>query len=267
MSEKKIIEKTLEPITKTRIKEALKTLGIQAQDCVLVHASLSSMGWVVGQEVTVIEALQEALSEGTLMMPSHSVGNSDPADWVNPPVPKSWIQTIYDHMPAFDPEKTPTRGMGRIAELFRRWPGVVRSNHPQTSFSAWGKAKTSLTQPHALTPMFGEASPLAHLLKEEGYVLLLGVGYDSCTLLHLAEFRAQVLEEKMTGCALIENGKRRFKKYLDFDYDDEDFLKLGEAFEQAHVVKKTILGNATLTLLDANALMAFAVPWLKAHRT
>ncbi len=266
MSEKKIIEQTLEPITKPRIKEALKMLGIKPQDCVLVHASLSSIGWVVGQEVTVIEALQETLNEGTLMMPSHSSANSDPADWENPPVPKSWIQTIYDHMPAFDPKKTPTRGMGRMAELFRRWPEVVRSSHPQTSFSAWGKAKTRLTTPHALTPMFGETSPLAHLLEENGYVLLLGVSYDSCTLLHLAELRAHVLKEKMTGCALIENGERKFKKYLDFDYDDEDFLKLGEAFEQIHEVKKVTLGNATLTLLDANAFMAFAVPWLKAHR-
>lgn len=266
MSEKKIIENTGEPITKPHITAALKALGIQAHDCVLVHSSLSSMGWVVGQEVTVLEALLETLHEGTVMMPSHSTGNSDPADWENPPVPSHWIQTICDHMPAFDPEKTPPRGMGRIAELFLRWPGVVRSHHPQVSFSAYGIAKTRLTGTHPLTPMFGEESPLAHLLKENGYVLLLGVGYDSCTLLHLAEFRANVLEEKMTGCALNENGVRTFKKYLEFDHSDEDFLLLGAAFEQTHEVKKTTLGNATLTLIDANTLMTFAVPWLKAHR-
>lgn len=71
--------------------ESFYALGLKSDDTVLVHSSLSSIGWVVGQEVTVIEALLESLPQGTLMMPSHSAGNSDPADWENPPVPKSWI--------------------------------------------------------------------------------------------------------------------------------------------------------------------------------
>lgn len=266
MSEKTVIERTKEPITKKHILESLKRLGIQPNDTLLVHSALSSLGWVVGQEVSVIQALLEALPEGTLMMPTHSAGNSDPADWENPPVPEAWIPVIYEHMPAFDPALTPTRGMGRIPELFRTWPGVMRSSHPQTSFSAHGPKASTLTSPHALTPMFGDDSPIAALVRDNGKILLFGVGYDSCTTLHYSELLAGVLPLKSTGCALYEEGQRIFKKYLDYDYDSDDFAALGEAYEATHTVSKTTLGNATLRLVDAADLVAFGTTWLKAHR-
>lgn len=169
-------------------------------------------------------------------------------------------------MPAYDPAKTPTRGMGRIPELFRSWAGVVRSSHPQTSFSACGTNTKNLLEPHALTPMFGEQSPIAALVRAEGKILLLGVGYDSCTALHYSEILAKVLPEKSTGCAVIENGQRMFKKYLDYDYDSDDFAALGEAYEASHKVAKTTLGNATLRLIDAASLVAFGTYWLKENR-
>ncbi len=72
-------------------------------------------------------------------MPAHSGDLSDPGYWENPPVPQDWWPVIRETMPAFDPARTPTRGMGRIAELFRTWPGAIRSNHPVDSFAALGK--------------------------------------------------------------------------------------------------------------------------------
>lgn len=266
MSEKTVIERTKEPITKQHIIESLHSLGLKPHDTVLVHSALSSIGWVIGQEVTVIEALLESLPQGTLMMPSHSAGNSDPEDWENPPVPKSWIPVIYDHMPAYDPAKTPTRGMGRIPELFRTWPGVSRSAHPQTSFSAHGPNTRGLLEPHDLTPMFGEHSPIAALVRAKGKILLLGVGYDSCTTLHYSEVLAGVLPLKSTGCALMENGQRVFKKYFDYDYDSDDFEALGQAYETHTTVAKVTLGNATLRLIDAASLVAFGTTWLKENR-
>ena len=64
-------------------------------------------------------------------MPMHSSDLSDPADWHNPPVPDLWWEVIRDTMPAFDPDLTPTCGMGIIPDTFPKQQGVLRSFHPQ----------------------------------------------------------------------------------------------------------------------------------------
>jgi len=48
-----------------------RDLGIKTGDCLLVHSSLSKIGYVNGGAETVIEALTAAIGpEGTLLMPS-----------------------------------------------------------------------------------------------------------------------------------------------------------------------------------------------------
>lgn len=139
MSEYASVERAQRPETVSTLVSSFRTLGLTASDTVIVHASLSSMGWVCGGAETVIEALLEVLgSDGTLVMPTHTAGNTDPKRWANPPVPEAWWPIIRENMPAFDPAKTPSRDMGVIAETFRTWPGVVRSNHPIGSFCARG---------------------------------------------------------------------------------------------------------------------------------
>jgi aminoglycoside 3-N-acetyltransferase len=105
-------------------------------------------------------ALLDAVGpEGTLVMPTHSGDLTDPAGWVNPPVPKSWWAAMRDQMPAYDQALTPTRGMGVIADAFRHLPGGIRSTHPTVSAAAFGSMAASIVSHHELDHGLGEASP------------------------------------------------------------------------------------------------------------
>jgi aminoglycoside 3-N-acetyltransferase len=267
MSEVDIISKTKEPNTVNSIYRDLTGLGIVNGDILLVHSSLSSLGWVCGGAQSVITALLSAVGdEGTLVMPAHSGDWSDPAEWRNPPVPDEWIHIIYENMPAYRPEITPTRGMGRIAELFRIFPETVRSNNPLLSFCANGRLSIHITDNHPLTPQLGIDSPLGKLYGLKAKVLLLGVGYDSCTSFHLAESLMEEMPVKRTGTAMLVDGVRVWKWFDDFAYDSDDFESIGKEFEEKHSIKKGMVGNAECRLFEMKDGVDFAREWLLKNR-
>lgn len=161
-------------VTTSHICQGLKSLGISAGATVCLHASLSRLGFVIGAQRALVEGVLRAIGDnGTLMMPAFSGDLSDPAEWQHPAVPTEWIQEIRAETPPYDPERTPTRGIGSVAEYFRRLPGVLRSPHPQSSFSAYGMEAAALVDYHPLDNRFGPASPLGRLVEMRGYVLLL----------------------------------------------------------------------------------------------
>ncbi|MCA9642384.1 MAG: AAC(3) family N-acetyltransferase, partial [Myxococcales bacterium] len=164
MSEEDAIAKAETPATVASLEADLRAIGLAAGQVVLVHSSLSALGWVAGGAQAVVEALLNVLTDaGTLVMPAYSTGNSEPTHWREPPVPEAWWQIIRDQMPAFDRKRTPTREMGAIAELFRTWPDARRSDHPACSFAAWGRYAHAITAEHRLNSSFGEDSPLARV--------------------------------------------------------------------------------------------------------
>lgn len=80
-----------EPVTEQSLAEDLRALGVGREMVVLVHSSLSALGWVCGGPVAVVRALLWALgADGTLVMPAHSGGLSDPSLWRSPPAPAAW---------------------------------------------------------------------------------------------------------------------------------------------------------------------------------
>lgn len=256
-------------VLKEDILNVLQIVGLSAGKTVMVHTSLSALGFVCGGAQTVIEALLETVGdEGTIMMPTQSWKNLDPSTGVHWEEPESWWQTIRDNWPAYSKDITPTNTMGAVAEMFRKWPGALRSDHPARSVAAKGKYAHYLTENHDLSNIFGDGSPIGKLYELDGYVLLIGVGYDKNTSLHLADVRAEYpgKHETTEYSAITENGQRVWKAYSTLSVDGEDFEAIGKAFEQNCIVWKATLGNAQITLMRQRDLVDFAVQWIERNR-
>jgi len=268
MSELDVVSGTAVPSTRRSLGANLQSLGVRPGMIVIVHVSLSSLGWVCGGAVAVIQALLDAVGDaGTLVMPSHSGDLSDPSSWVNPPVPRDWWQTIRDELPAYDPLITPTVGLGRVAEVFRRWPGALRSAHPVMSFSARGPRALDIVGSHELSFSLGNGSPLARLHELDASVLLLGVGHDRNTSLHLAEYRAGIRPERGCGAPLLVDGRRVWHSYRDIELDDDAFLAIGHDFEERMQVRLGRVGAAQARLFSQREIVGFAASFLRTgHR-
>jgi aminoglycoside 3-N-acetyltransferase len=152
--------------------------------------------------------------------------------------------------------------------MFRKWKGTLRSEHPARSVAAWGKYAKHLTDNHDLSNIFGEGSPLSKLYDLDGYVLLIGVGYDKNTSLHLADVRANYPSKHncIEHSAIMENGKRVWKAYETLFVDGEDFEQIGSALEKSCKVEKISLGNGTLTFMKQRELVDFAIKLIEANR-
>ncbi len=148
---------------------AFEGLGLCAGMKVQLHSSLSSLGWVDGGADTVLDALTEVITpEGTLMLPSFNHG------------------APYTLGEIFDVRATPTTN-GKIPDTFWRRADVCRGVNPTHPFAAWGKDAAYYVTHDQEAPTMGKGSPLDRLMRDGGYVLLLGVGYRANTFHHLVE--------------------------------------------------------------------------------
>lgn len=89
MNEEKVIQKTDSmPLTVKTLKSAFSHLGVQPGMVLVLHSSLSSLGWVCGGPVAVILALEDLLGgDGTLVMPAHSGSMTDQVSGATLPSP------------------------------------------------------------------------------------------------------------------------------------------------------------------------------------
>lgn len=267
------------PVTRPSLEADLRQLLDRIEGpmpSVLTHISLSSLGWVCGGEQTLLEALLAATAKHiTLVMPAFTSQLTEPSYWVAPPAPEEWWPTIREQLPPFDPTLSPVRGLGRLPELFRNHPTSIRSSHPHVSFAASGPHALSFLASHPLDDGFGMMGPLGRLYKENGWVLMLGTKYSSCTTLHLAERLADFPGKwwREEGAPILnERGQRTWVKLesLETEVGVDDFDQVGEAFEASEPdpadFYKGEIARATVRLIRAKALVDFAVGWFETHR-
>ncbi len=269
MSEVDTITPDTLPLTVDTLAEQFAACGLAAGQTVVVHTSMSKMGWIAGGPVAVIRALQRVLTpSGTLMMPTFTTDNTDPAYWQHPPVPAHWLPIIRAEAPAYEPAFTPTRKMGVVAELFRTLPGVLRSNHPIGSLAAAGAQAAYLTGDHRLTEEFGPTSPLGRLYELDGYVMLIGVGHGNNTSLHMAETRARWPGKKFVrqGTAMLVDGQRQWVEFEEVDYNDDDFATIGAAYEAEQDIPRGRVGAAEVRCMKQRPLVDYAIQWIERNR-
>lgn len=256
-------------LTKEDLIKDFKKCGLSKGQSVIVHTSLSSLGYVVGGAEVLIRALLEIVgTEGTIMMPTQTWKNLDPEKGVHFDVPERYHDIIRKHWPAYDKRITPPLNMGKAAEMLAFWPGVERSDHPARSFACVGKNAKYITENHDLSNIFGIGSPLHKLYELNGKILLIGVGYNKNTCFHLAESIADFKSKKFTveHSAIMINGKREYVAYKTQDVDDCDFIKIGEDYDKDANVKVHKIGNADVRFLDVRNIVDYTIKWMEKNR-
>ena len=224
-----------------------RDLGIKTGDCLLVHSSLSKIGYVNGGAETVIEALTAAIGpEGTLLMPSF-------------PAPGRNLDYLRNH-PVFDVRHTPS-AMGVITETFRCMQGVIRSIHPTDPVCAKGPMAEQLTEGHFGQPTpYNAQSPFRKLVDAGGKILMLGTTLNGAgTSLHTLEdavnFPFPVYMPDAIPCQVIDAQGRSHSVSTRVHNPEYSARRNCDAllpyFEKQGVVRHGKVGEASAMLFDA----------------
>jgi aminoglycoside 3-N-acetyltransferase len=258
-------------LSSTDIAQDLRALGLEAGRTLLLNASLRVMGSVAGGAATVVQAVRDVLGPaGTLVVPTTTAENSDTSRAYLASVAgltPAQARAHRDGMPPFDRATTPATGAGRIAEEIRTTQGAIRSAHPQSSFAAVGPLARSLMRGHRIDCHLGEESPLGKLYVAGAWVLLLGVGFSSCTPLHLAEYKYLPSPPLRTyRCVVRYRGRRLWRAYRDVVLDDSDFEVIGEVLDKNMDMHRGYIGNAESRLMPVRPVVDFATNWMYEHR-
>lgn len=253
------------------IADDLRVLGLRRGGTVLVHCSLRAVGPLDRGPETLLTALRGVLGDaGTVVVPTQTANNSltSPAyRAATAGLTAAERARFEDDMPGFDPSATPSFGMGAFAEHVRCRPAARRSTHPQTSFAALGPAAAELVADHDLRCHLGERSPLGALYRRAASVLLLGVGMDKCTALHLAEYRLEPPVPIMNySCFVSEAGRRRRCEFAAPALNDDDFGAVGKDLLGRPWARTGRVGAATAHLMPVVAAVDRAAEWFAAHR-
>lgn len=238
--------------SKVDLLKAFKEIGIESGDTVLVHSSLSKIGYIENGAKDVVEALLESVAKsGNILMPNS---------------PNAQYQLDYiQQLDYFDAANSPSK-LGAISEYFRKLPNAIRSVHPTEPVSCIGPDAAYFVGTHFgnLTP-YNENSPFFKVAEKGGKILYLGVTFDNAgTSLHCIEdavdnfkFPVYYPTEFIAKVKLADGTLDQMKTLV---HNPEQSKKrkcdgLIPLLEEKGVLVKVKIGNADSLLLDAKGMM------------
>lgn len=159
-------------VTSEQVASALRALGISPGDGLLVHSAVQYLGRPVGGVGLYLEALQAVIGpQGTLAVPTFNFA--------------------FAKGQPYDPQTTPSAGMGAFSEYVRCCPQARRTPHPLQSLAIVGHAAEDLSgrdTPGAFDP----GSAFERMLELDFKLLLLGADSKAISMFHYCEQRASV---------------------------------------------------------------------------
>jgi aminoglycoside 3-N-acetyltransferase len=228
-----------------QIADDLVALGVSGDGVLVVHTAFSSFGGRAGAPSDLIAALRLAGGAGgTVVMPSMSDDDEHP----------------------FDPRSTPCAGMGIVADTFWRMPGVNRSDSPH-AFAAVGPHAAEITAPHPVDVPHGLDSPVGRAYDLDAEVLLLGVGHDANTTVHLAENVAGVGYKLPKYATFIHDGQLVRHHYREIDHCCANFALLDSWLEARGHQQRGFIAGAPARLASARDIVAAALDQLRENET
>jgi aminoglycoside 3-N-acetyltransferase len=238
-------------ITRNQLISDLEAAGILLGDNLMVHSSLSKIGFVENGPQTVVEALLEVIGPtGHLLMPNS---------------PNASFQLDYiKQLEEFNVLSSPSK-LGAISEFFRVFPGTKRSAHPTEPVSCYGPDKDFFVDDHFgnLTP-YDKNSPYFKLIERKGKILYLGVTLENAgTHLHTLEdavekFKFPVYHNEIFEVKVImaDGTSRKMKTKV---HNPEQSKKrrcddLIPLFEREGVLRKVKIGQADALIVDGEKM-------------
>ena len=228
-------------VSREELISQLRSLGVEPGGVLLVHTAFRAVRPVEGGPVGLIDAMRDVLGpHGTLVM----------------------LSSANDDDVPFDPAATPAAAdLGAVAEIFWRLPGVLRSNHP-FAFAAVGPRAAEITSDPLPIPPHVPESPVGRVYELNGQVLLLGVGHDANTTLHLAELLAGVPYRVPRHCTVLRDRRPVRVDYGENDHCCERFALADEWLRPRRLQSEGQVGHAHARLAHARDLVRLALEHL-----
>lgn len=238
------------------LAKQLRDIGVEEGDRLFVHTGLRKTRIAREAVPNLFAAYRTVLgSNGALFFPTHTYSCRGAVG-----------------RPPFHPDLRCDPSIGIWPELARKEPGVIRSESPTHSAAGIGKGAAEMLAGHARVQPVGQDSPLDRLRNAGAKVLLIGCGFESCTLLHLAEFYADVpyLHLPCAGfdpvaTVALPNGHIEERPVEVIPGCSSGFPKFEAPFREAGLIRDGHVGKARAMLCDMQPVLHKAVELLRAN--